>query len=128
MLVAQQASNILCGRFEAGALEQGNAVSFSASIEFTEDGKSDGSARTRSGGDVRPRVAPHDHPVRALLLRQLEVLLEVLRLNEDGGAVGEVGGGQRVLRRAAAGLLATPHDAYSTRTESDDFESRISQA
>ena len=50
-------------------------------------------ARTRSGGDVRPRVAPHDHPVRALLLRQLEVLFEVFWLDEDGGAVGEVGGG-----------------------------------
>ena len=65
--------------------------------------------RTRSGGDVRPRVAPHDHPVRALLLRQLEVLFEVLWLDEDGGAVGEVGGGQRVLRRAAAGLHNTAH-------------------
>ena len=88
-------------------------------------------ARTRSGGDVRPRVAPHDHPIRALLLRQLEVLLEVLWLDEDGGAVGEAGGGQRVLRRAAAGLLATPHNPYSTRTESVTLiaeRSRLSQA
>ena len=88
-------------------------------------------ARTRSGGDVRPRVAPHHHSVRALLLRQLEVLLEVLWLDEDGGAVGEAGGGQRVLRRAAAGLLATPHNPYSTRTESVTLiaeRSRLSQA
>eukprot|EP01047_Picozoa_sp_COSAG01_P116034 COSAG01_NODE_44702_length_416_cov_1.129338_1_plen_85_part_01 len=80
-------------------------------------------ARTGSGGDVRPRVAPHDHPVRALLLRQLEVLFEVLWLDEDGGAVGEAGGGQRVLRRAAPGLF-TPHNPCSTRTESDDFDRR----
>ena len=65
------------------------------------------------------------------LLRQLEVLFEVFWLDEDGGAVGEVGGGQRMLRRAAAGLLATP--TILTQPEPNPMtliaeRSRLSQA